>query len=184
MPKKIDVLIPVFNEQDNIIPIVNAIEDIFENLQYIYEIIFIDDGSKDKTLLNIQHLAMENSHIKFISLSKNFGKNNAILAGLNYSTGDALITMDADLQHPPEMIPQMIEKWEKGSAVVYTYRTDKGQYANHFQQFSSKIFYKLINSLSDVGIKDGIADFRLHFQTKIYPATNPCFFWGICLNGD
>lgn len=161
MPKKIDVLIPVFNEQDNIIFIENVINDAFANLPYIYEIIFIDDGSEDKSLLNIRQLAEQNSQVKYISLSRNFGKDNAIFAGINYSTGDALITMNADLQHPPEMIPQLIEKWEKGADVVYTYHTDKNQYANAFRQFLAKMFYKVINSLSDVELESGITDFRL-----------------------
>jgi Glycosyltransferases involved in cell wall biogenesis len=161
MPKKIDILVPVFNEQGNIVAISEAIKSVFANLSHTYEIIFVDDGSEDKSLLNIQHLAEQDDHVKYISFSRNFGKDNALLAGINYSNGDALITMDADLQHPPEMIPQMIEIWEKGNDIVYTYRADRNQHTNNFQQLSSKMFYKVINSLSDVELEDGIADFRL-----------------------
>lgn len=171
MPKKIDILVPVFNEQDNIIALCNAIKNVFANLSYDYEIIFVDDGSEDKSLLNIKQLAAQNNHIKYIALSRNFGKDNAILAGINCSTGDALITMDADLQHPPEMIPQLIEEWEKGNDIVYTYRADRNQHASNFQQFSSKMFYKVINSLSDVELEDGIADYRL-FDGKVINVFN------------
>lgn len=171
MPKKIDILVPVFNEQDNIIVLCNAIKNVFANLSYDYEIIFVDDGSEDKSLLTIKQLAAQNNHIKYIAFSRNFGKDNAILAGINYSTGNALITMDADLQHPPEMIPQLIEEWEKGNDVVYTYRADRNQHASNFQQLSSKMFYKVINSLSDVELEDGIADYKL-FDGKVINVFN------------
>ena len=171
MPKKIDILVPVFNEQDNIIALCDAIKNVFANLLYDYEIIFVDDGSEDKSLLNIKQLAAQNNHIKYIAFSRNFGKDNAILAGINCSTGDALITMDADLQHPPEMIPQLIEEWEKGNEIVYTYRADKNRHASNFHQFTSKMFYKVINNLSDVEMEDGIADYRL-LDSKIVTVFN------------
>jgi dolichol-phosphate mannosyltransferase len=160
-PKKISILVPVFNEEANVIAIKDAVYKVFETLPYNCEILFVNDGSSDSSLAVIQALAAQDASIKFISFSRNFGKDNALLAGFKYSTGDALITIDADLQHPPELIPQMIELWEKGNEVVYTYRADRNEHASNFNQFTSKVFYKVINNLSDVELEDGIADYRL-----------------------
>jgi glycosyltransferase involved in cell wall biosynthesis len=159
--KKICILIPVFNEEQNVVAINDAIKKVFEPLPYKYEILFVNDGSSDNSFSVIQHLSAKDTAVKFISFSRNFGKDNALLAGFKYSTGDALVTIDADLQHPPELIPSMLELWEKGNEVVYTYRADRNEHASNFNQFTSKMFYKIINSLSDVELEDGIADYRL-----------------------
>lgn len=162
MPNKISVLLPVFNEELNIEPIYSAIKSVFDALpETSYEIIFADDGSTDHTMAAIKKIVQQDSCVFYVSFSRNFGKDNALMAGLQYSTGDALITMDADLQHPPEMIPELIECWINGFEVVYTFREDKNQHAGFFSQITSKLFYKTVNRLSDVNLENGIADYRL-----------------------
>jgi dolichol-phosphate mannosyltransferase len=162
MQNKISILLPVFNEEANIEPVYFAIETIFKTLTaYEFEVIFVDDGSTDNTLEALEALSESNNNVFYLSFSRNFGKDNALMAGLKYSTGDALITMDADLQHPPEMIPQLIAAWREGYEVVYTYRENKNQHAGRFNQISSKLFYNTVNKLSEVQLENGIADFRI-----------------------
>ncbi len=161
MAHKISILIPVFNEENNITIIADAINKVFQEIDSEYEILFVNDGSTDNSLTAIKQLIISNKQIKYISFSRNFGKDNALLAGFKYAKGDALITIDADMQHPPEMIPEMIELWKKGNDVVYTYRADRNEHVSNFNQLSSKMFYKIVNNLSDVELEDGIADYRL-----------------------
>ncbi|RXK87278.1 glycosyltransferase family 2 protein [Filimonas effusa] len=160
--KKLSVLIPVFNEEGNIAAIVDAIRIVFEQLPpYDHEILFVNDGSIDASLQVIKRMAAVNPRVKFISFSRNFGKDNALLAGCRYATGDAVITMDADLQHPPELIPEMLGLWESGNDVVYAYRADRNRHVGKLNQLTSRAFYKLVNALSDVKLEDGISDYRL-----------------------
>lgn len=161
MRKKISILIPVFNEEQNIEVISHEISLIFHELPLDYEILFVNDGSSDQSLEILKLKSSQNDTIKYISFSRNFGKDNALLAGFQYATGDALITIDADLQHPVELIPEMVSLWEKGNDVVYAYRDDKNIHASSFNQFTSKIFYNIINNLSDIDLEDGISDYRL-----------------------
>jgi len=161
MSTTISILIPVYDEEDNIPIITNAIDEIFAGTEYNYEIIFVNDGSNDSSLNIIKSTAAAFPNIFFISFSRNFGKDNALLAGLEHAKGDAVITIDADMQHPPEMIPDMIKLWQQGNDVVYTYREDKNEHASGFNRLTSAMFYKVINNLSDVELEDGIADYRL-----------------------
>ena len=161
MKKLISILIPVFNEEGNVPAITEAIRTVFENSHFDYEIVFVNDGSADNSLAIIKEIAITQNNIFYISFSRNFGKDNALLAGFKYCKGDAIITIDADMQHPPEMIPGMLQLWEEGNDVVYTYRSDRNQHASNFNQFTSRMFYKVINNLSDVDLEDGIADYRL-----------------------
>ena len=162
MKNKISILLPVFNEEANIEPVYFAINKVFKNLpKFEYEVIFVDDGSTDNTLVAIELLSNKTNNVFYVSFSRNFGKDNALMAGLKYSTGDALITMDADLQHPPEMIPELIAAWQEGFEVVYTYRENKNRHADFFNQLSSKLFYNTVNKLSEVKLENGIADFRI-----------------------
>ena len=154
----ISIIIPCYNECSNINELLLHIEKVLAN--EAYEIIFVDDGSSDNSLNILKSISYNNSKIKYISLSRNFGHQNALKAGLDHSIGDCAITLDADLQHPPEIIPQMLMKWKKGFDIVYTIRCDiaKGSF---FKKITSRIFYKIINYLSDVHIDCGAADFRL-----------------------
>ncbi|RTL56913.1 MAG: glycosyltransferase [Sphingobacteriales bacterium] len=157
----ISVIIPVFNEELNIPIISNSLAAVFETLSFEYEIIFVNDGSTDNSMKALKEAEKTNKNIFYISFSRNFGKDNALLAGFDYAKGDAVITMDADMQHPPELIPKLISLWQQGNAVVYTYREEKNEHTHKMNQLSSTMFYRLINHLSDVELEDGIADYRL-----------------------
>ncbi len=160
MKKLISILIPVCNEEENIPVISNAIVQVFSNLDYEYEIIFIDDGSSDKTLENIRNRSIDFSNIFFVSLSRNFGHQNALKAGLDVSNGDCIISMDGDMQHPPFLIPELIQKWEEGFDIVYTIRKDH-QELPMLKRKTSAMFYNFLNRLSDIDLESGTADFRL-----------------------
>lgn len=160
--KKISIVIPAFNEEGNLCEIRKKINDVFTSLQnYSYEIIFINDGSRDNTQNTIEGLAVKFSEVKFIEFSRNFGHQNAVKAGMDNAEGNAVITMDADLQHPPELIPELINKWEQGYDVVYTIRkySDK---ISFFKRVTSSLFYSFLLKISDFElVKKGGADFRL-----------------------
>lgn len=158
----ISVVIPVFNEEGNINVVVEKLKIIFKQLPtFSYEIIFVDDGSTDQSLPVLMSLSVNNPNIFYLSLSRNFGKDNALMAGIKYSKSDSVITMDGDLQHPPELIPELIKWWQQGYDVVYAYRKDKNTHAGFFTRIRSKLFYYIINALSDVQIENGISDFKL-----------------------
>ena len=156
--KLLSIVIPCFNEESNIEQLINELVPVLKNLNY--EIIFVDDGSKDNTFLLIKNISGKNKNITGISLSRNFGHQVAIMAGMQQSKGDVVIMMDADLQHPPQIIPQLIAEYEKGFDIVNTKRLEtKGE--SSFKKLTSKSFYCLINFLSDVKIEPASADFRL-----------------------
>ncbi|MFY7964216.1 MAG: glycosyltransferase family 2 protein [Chitinophagaceae bacterium] len=161
MNQLISIIIPAFNEEKNVSIIAAAIEQVFANTKYTYEIIFVDDGSKDDSANVVKQLSLKNDNIKYIFFSRNFGKDNALSAGLQKAKGDAIVTIDADMQHPPEMILQMIELWQQGNEVVYTYREEKNEHASKINHLGSSLFYKTINKLSDIELEDGTADYRL-----------------------
>lgn len=160
MLRKISIVIPSYNEQDNVKVLAKALVNIFQNLTYDYECIFVNDGSSDQTLANLKELAHDNPKIFYINLSRNFGHQNALKAGLIAATGDAVISMDADMQHPPQLVVDLIKKWEEGYDVVYTKRLNDKKLP-FIKRLTSVYFYKLINSLSVVKIEEGAADFRL-----------------------
>ena len=139
----------------------NRVSRILRSLEkYNYEIIYINDGSKDRTLEMLEEIANNDDNIKVISFSRNFGHQAAVTAGLKEVTGDAIVIMDADLQDPPELIPNMLELWEQGNEVIYGKRKKrKGESA--FKLMSAKMFYKTLNLLSDVEIPKDTGDFRL-----------------------
>jgi dolichol-phosphate mannosyltransferase len=155
----ISIVIPSYNESGNIEGITSKLLHELQQEEN-FEIIFVDDGSTDGTLKEIKKVMGISKSVKFISLSRNFGHQRALKAGLDHARGDCVIMMDADLQHPPEMVPVLIEKWRQGNDVVYTIRKDSAD-VNYFKRLTSKYFYRFINSLSDVQIPSGAADFRL-----------------------
>jgi glycosyltransferase involved in cell wall biosynthesis len=161
MKKKLSIVIPAYNEEKNIAHLVSELDKSMSTTGYDYEYIFVNDGSKDKTLHEIKLQAEAHPHVFYIELSKNFGKDYALKAGIDMAKGDAIITMDADLQHPPHLLPQMLKHWEEGYDIIYTYRQDANPYASGFQKFASKKFYKFINAISDITLENGISDFRL-----------------------
>lgn len=158
--KFVSLVIPCYNEAGNIKKLYQKILEQMEQLDVDYELIFVDDGSTDGTFEIIELMSRSNSKIKSISFSRNFGHQSAIIAGLDYCKGDCVIMMDADLQHPPELIPEMIGYWEKGYEIVSTIRKDSND-ESLFKRLTSKGFYKLINIISKTKIEAGSADFRL-----------------------
>lgn len=159
--KKISIIIPAYNEEGNLSEIRKEIDFVFHNLpDYRYEIIFVNDGSRDKTQQHIEELALEFSEVKFLEFSRNFGHQNAVKAGLDFADGNAVISMDADLQHPPSLIPDMIKKWEEGFDIVYTIR-EYPKNTGFFKRKTSDFFYKILSNLSDVELEKGSSDFRL-----------------------
>jgi len=156
----ISIVVPAFNEVGNLEPLVKKIHEILDSFEDRYEIILVDDGSTDGTLSLMEELSEKDARIKFIALSRNFGHQNALKAGLDMAKGEAVISMDADMQHPPEMILEFLKKWKSGYDVVFSIRKDDSK-ANYFKKSSSNAFYRLINALSEVQIEPGSADFRL-----------------------
>lgn len=159
--KKISVVIPVYNEEEILKTSYAKIRYILESIsEYSYEIVFINDGSNDRTLDILEEISKENKNIKVISFSRNFGQEAALTAGLKYTSGDAVVIIDADLQDPPELIQEMIKLWEDGNDVIYGKRKKrKGESA--FKLLTAKMFYKTLNALSDVEIPKDTGDFRL-----------------------
>lgn len=160
MSKKACVIIPAYNEEGNIQPIAAAVEEAFKNLSCDYYILFVDDGSTDNTLAVMEELSNRNNRIKYLSFSKNNGHQVALKAGLDNSDAGCTITMDADMQHPPALIPELIAKWEQGYDVVYTIRKDQ-QNLSFFKRLTSSLFYTLLGKISDIEVENGSADFRL-----------------------
>jgi len=157
-PFTVSVVIPCFNEEGNIQVLYSKL---LETLKvYDFEIIFVDDCSKDLTLPNIKELCFQDQRVKYISFSRNFGHQNALNAGIKYATGDCVVSMDADLQHPPHILNELISKWEEGFEIVNTIRLDNKN-VSRFKKYTSNIFYKLLNYLSDLNLNKGAADFRL-----------------------
>lgn len=158
--KKVSFVVPVFNEEENIHEFYRRLTKVMAPLPYDYEILFIDDGSKDRTSQLVRELADQDPHVQGYVFSRNFGHQLALTCGLDQATGDAVISMDGDLQHPPEMIPQLLEKWEQGYEIVQTVRKATED-ATWFKNITSRLYYKLINSMSEVRITPGGSDFRL-----------------------
>ena len=159
--KKISAVIPMYYEEEVAKECYERMSNVLRNISgYEYEIIFINDGSKDKTLEILEELAEKDKNIKIISFARNFGHQCAVTAGLKYVTGDVIVIIDADLQDPPELIPEMIKLWENGNEVIYGKRkTRDGE--SKFKLLTAKMFYKTLNALSDVEIPKDTGDFRL-----------------------
>ncbi|WP_203267295.1 glycosyltransferase [Streptococcus uberis] len=160
--KKLSIVIPCYNEEETIGPFLREMKKVEEQLssQLIFDYLFINDGSKDKTLKVLREVAVEIPNVHYISFSRNFGKEAALLAGLEESDGDYVTVMDVDLQDPPEILIEMYQKIQEGYDVVGSRRSDrKGEPV--IRSFFSKLFYKLINLVSDTEMVDGARDFRL-----------------------
>lgn len=159
---KISVVIPMYYEEEVAHLCYDRVSTVLRSLsdKYEYEIIFVNDGSKDKTLKILKDIANNDKSVKVISFSRNFGHQAAVTAGIKYITGDAIVIMDADLQDPPELIPDMLKLWEEGNEVIYGKRkTRKGESA--FKLLTAKMFYTFLNSMSEVEIPKNTGDFRL-----------------------
>ncbi len=159
--KKVSVVIPMYYEEEVANECYNRMTKVLSSISnYTYEIIFVNDGSKDNTLPILEKIASEDKNVKVISFSRNFGHQCAVTAGIKYVTGDAIVIIDADLQDPPELIPEMLKKWEHGYEVIYGKRkTREGE--SKFKLLTAKMFYQTLNALSDVEIPKDTGDFRL-----------------------
>jgi glycosyltransferase involved in cell wall biosynthesis len=160
IPVRISVVVPLYNEEENIDALFRRLLAVLEALNTSYEVICVNDGSRDNTLKNLVEYHQRYPQIKVVNLSRNFGKDIAMSAGIDYSQGMAVIPIDADLQDPPELIAEMIEKWHEGYDVVYASRRVRiGE--SWFKRFSAEGFYQVINKLSRVSIPPNTGDFRL-----------------------
>jgi len=160
----LSIVIPVFNEKDNIQPLLKRLLPIISHFQY--ELIFVDDGSIDPTPKLIKEEAKTNQKIKLISFQRNFGHQMALTAGYQKAQGNCVITLDSDLQDPPEIIKDMILKWQQGAKIVYAQRK-KREVDSFLKKTTAQIFYKFINFLSDTRIPDDVGDFRLLDRTVV-----------------
>jgi glycosyltransferase involved in cell wall biosynthesis len=158
--KSIAIVVPVFNEQDAIQQFHQELMDVIDSLHHNFKIYYINDGSVDDTWTLLNELSQEDPRIISIALSRNFGHQSALTAGLDIAEGDAVITMDGDGQHPPEKIPEMLQLFETGYEVVLMQRMEDRQ-PSLFKRWTSKLFYQTLNWISDTKIVPGAADFRL-----------------------
>lgn len=159
--KKISVVVPMYYEEEMVGACYQELKKVLTGINnYDYEMIFINDGSLDKTLPLLTKIAGRDKKVKIISFSRNFGHQAAVSAGLKYVTGDVIVIIDADLQDPPKVIPDMLKLWEKGYEVIYGKRKlRKGE--SFFKLFTAKMYYKILNRLSSVNIPKDTGDFRL-----------------------
>jgi glycosyltransferase involved in cell wall biosynthesis len=157
---KLSVVIPVHNESANIAPLCERLLPVLNRITSIWEIIFVDDGSQDDTLLRVKDMSLREPRIGAVSLSRNFGKEIAIAAGLDHTRGDAVVIMDADLQHPPEMIEAFVERWNAGYEMVYGQRTDRSDETRVKRGFAH-LFYRLFSRFGEIDLPEGAGDFRL-----------------------
>ena len=155
---KISIVVPAFNEAENIPVLVDRLHGIMARYPD-YEILVVDDGSRDRSLDVLRGLVDEDDRIRFLALSRNFGHQNALKAGLDHAQGDCVIMLDADMQHPPELIPGMIERWSEGFEIVNMIRRDENTPA--FKRVTAALFYRFVNAISDFKIRPGASDFRL-----------------------
>lgn len=161
MNKSLSIIIPVYNEAANIRPLMAALLPVLTELsRYTCEIIFVDDGSTDRSVQAVEELMVTNSRIKLVEFSRNFGKELATTAGIHSATGDAVIMLDADLQHPPELIPEFIAKWEAGAEIVIGIRRSNTK-EGIIKRLGSKLYYSISNLISDTEILSNATDFRL-----------------------
>lgn len=159
--KKITVLVPCHNEQETLRPLSVALNEVTASLtQYEWEFLLINDGSSDDTLALMRKLHEEDERYVYIDLSRNFGKENAMLAGFDYAKGDAVIIMDADLQDPPTLIPEMVKEWEDGYDDVYAKRKSRGEESS-MRRHLSLLFYRILQNSTRFEVLENVGDFRL-----------------------
>ena len=165
---KLSVVVPMYFEEEVATECHNRLSTAIKD--YDYEIIYVNDGSTDKTLPMLKEIAESNSRVKIISFSRNFGHQPAVTAGVKHAIGDCIAIIDADLQDPPELIPDMVDLWEQGYEVVYAKRKKrKGE--SFFKRVTAKAFYRILSTLTDTDIPNDTGDFRL-IDRKVADAFN------------
>jgi glycosyltransferase involved in cell wall biosynthesis len=187
----ISIVIPVLNEAGNLARLVERLTPVLDSLECdAWELVLVDDGSTDSTLDQARQLNVADSRIKAISLSRNFGKEIALAAGIQYASGDAVVMMDADLQHPPETLREFVARWREGYQVVYGQRVDR-RTDSALRRLVSVVYYKLFNALVKTDIPEGAGDFRLldrkavdawayHMRWPSAKAAAPAGACGVC----
>ena len=157
---------PVFNEAGSLQAYFDHLTEIMEGLEETWELILVDDGSSDGSTQLIRDLAQKDSRVRPVIFARNFGHQIAVTAGLDYSRGRAVVIMDTDMQDPPEVIPQLVEKWREGYEVVYAIRSERAG-ESWFKKITASLFYRLINRITDVEIPLDVGDFRLLDRTVV-----------------
>lgn len=159
--KKVTIIIPAYNEEESLPLLYDRLSKVVDKLEnYEFEMLFVNDGSKDKTIKIIKELRAQDNRVSYVDFSRNFGKEVAMIAGLDYAQGDCVIFIDADLQDPPELIPELIKYWEEGYDDVYARRRSrKGE--SFLKKFTSKMYYKVLQKMTRVEIQRDTGDFRL-----------------------
>ena len=159
--KKVTVLVPCYNEEDALPLFYDRISKTISALQeYEWELLFVNDGSTDRTLQIMRNLHSRDTRVSYVDLSRNFGKEKAMLAGFDYAVGNCMIIMDADLQDPPELIPQMLAYWEEGYEDVYARRNSRGK-ESRMRRFFSLMFYRILQKTTNIEVLQNVGDFRL-----------------------
>lgn len=159
--KLVTVLVPAYNEQESLPLLYTELSGLMQSLnQYNWQLLFVDDGSTDDTLNEIKQLYLQDKRVNFISLSRNFGKENAMLAGFDHTMGDCCIIMDADLQHPTSLVPDMLKEWENGYQDVYAKRNSRGK-ESAIRRGLSIFYYRILAKISNIEILQNVGDFRL-----------------------
>lgn len=158
--KKISILVPCYNEEETINLFYEKIDKVISKLNYKFEILFINDGSNDNSLFLMKELSKKDERVEFIDLSRNYGKEIAMAAGIDYLTGDAMIVIDVDLQDPPELIPELIKYWEEGYDDIYAQRISR-EGETYLKKITSKIYYRLLSKLTTISIQIDTGDYRL-----------------------
>lgn len=156
----LSLTIPAYNEEGNLVPLATELTRVLNRLHMPWEIVFVDDGSRDRTWQIICRLHRADPRVRGIRLSRNFGHQYGLIAGLASCKGRAVISMDADLQHPPEVIPELVARWQQGSLVVKTQRLELRE-LSRFKRFASRAYYRLFSYLGGVKLEEGMSDFRL-----------------------
>jgi glycosyltransferase involved in cell wall biosynthesis len=159
--KKVSILIPCYNEEQSLPPLYSRLLTVVDTIpRYEWEILFINDGSGDGTLDVVKSLRKQDARVCYVDLSRNFGKENAMLAGFDYVTGDCTVIMDADLQHPPDLIPQMLQYWEEGFDDVYAKKLHRGK-ESWMRKRLSLLYYRILSKMTKIDILRNVGDFRL-----------------------
>lgn len=159
--KRVTILIPCYNEEESLPLLYEKLSEIADTLpHYSWEFLFVNDGSRDNTLGVIKEFRQKDNRISYVDLSRNFGKEKAMLAGFDYAKGDCMVIMDADLQHPPTLIPDMLKLWENGFQDVYAHRITRGK-ESWIRKKLSLLYYKLLQKTTRIEILENVGDFRL-----------------------
>lgn len=166
MDKKLSIVIPMYFEEEVAEECYNRMTEVMKSNNYNYELVFVNDGSTDRTMPILKEIAANDKNVKIIGFSRNFGHQTAVTAGMFNATGDAIVIIDADLQDPPELIVDMVNKWNEGYEVVYAKRR-KREGETWFKLITAKYFYKFLASMSDIEIPKDTGDFRLIDRTVV-----------------